>query len=119
MLPYSLNGQDVQSVQKQISTLPSDARYEIVQSGSGSQWTFKLDRITGNVEHLASTKSGSLVWVKTRVLPHPKAVNSAKAHFQIVVSNQLPYLALLLDTESGATWQLLPRDDGGVWQTIE
>lgn len=119
MLPYSLNGQDLQSVQKQTSTLPSDARYEIVQSGIGSQWTFKLDRITGNVERLASTESGNLVWIKTRVLPHPKAVNSAKPHYQIVVASQPPYVALLLDTESGATWQLLPRDDGGVWQTIE
>jgi hypothetical protein len=80
-----------------------------------------LDRVTGNVQRLLPVKSGNLAWEKMRVLPHPKAVNSAKPHFQIFVSSTrgMGEVTLLLDTESGATWKLIPKDEGGLWQTIE
>jgi hypothetical protein len=117
ILPYSLQGRDLQSIQYHVSTLPSDARFEIVESGAGAKWTFRLDRVTGNVERLVSGKSGNLVWEKTRVLPHPKAVNSSKPHFQIFISGLSAQVTLLLDTESGASWLL--KDEGGLWQPIE
>ena len=119
ILPYSLTGQDLQSVQHQASTPPSDARFEIFQSGPAAKWTFKLDRITGNVDRLVSAKSGNLAWEKMKVLPHPRAVNSAKPHFQIFVSSLAPQFTFLLDNESGATWQNDSRNDGVVWQPIE
>jgi len=120
-LPYSLQGQALQSIHPQASTLPSDARFEIFQSPIGDKWTLMLDRVTGNVQRLLPGKSGNLVWEKMRVLPHPRAVNSAKPHFQIFVSTArgIGEVTLLLDTESGATWKLIPEDDGGLWQTIE
>lgn len=120
ILPCSLKGQNLEPTQHQASTLPSDARFEIFQSVPGEGWTLMLDRVTGSVERLLSTKSGGLVWEKMRVLPHPKAVNSTKPHFQIFVSSfpGMGKVTLLLDTESGATWKLIPTN-GGVWQTIE
>ncbi len=119
ILPHSLNGQEVQSVQHLASTPPSDARFEIFQSGLAAKWTLKLDRITGNVDRLVSAKSGNLVWEKMRVLPHPKAINSAKPHFQIFVSSLEAQFTFLLDTESGAMWQIVSTGDGIVWQPIE
>jgi hypothetical protein len=119
ILPYPLKGQDLQSVQHLASTPPSDARFEIFQSGPAAKWTFKLDRITGNVERFALAKSGNLAWEKMKVLPHPRAANSAKPHFQIFVSSLAPQYTFLLDTESGATWQIDSRTDGVVWQPIE
>jgi hypothetical protein len=119
VLSYPLKGQDVESVQHQASTPPSDARFEIFQSGPESKWTLKLDRVTGNVDRLVSSKSGNLVWEKTRVLPHPKAVNTVKPHFQIFVSSLPTQSTFLLDTESGATWQFVSKNDGGIWQPIE
>jgi hypothetical protein len=119
ILPHSLKGQDPQLVQHQASTPPSDARFEIFQPGPVAKWTFKLDRITGSVERLVSANSGNLVWEKMRVLPHPKAVNSAKPHFQIFASSPPAQSTFLLDTESGATWQIVSKDGGGIWQPIE
>jgi hypothetical protein len=120
VLPFSLTGQDL-LIQRQASALPSDARFEIFQSPTGEKWTLMLDRVTGNVQRLQPGKSGNLVWEKMKVLPHPKAVNLAKPHFQIFVSNMLGIgeVTLLLDTESGATWKLLPKVGAGLWQTIE
>lgn len=119
MLPYSLKGQELQSTHYHSSTLPSDARFEILQAGPGSQWTLRLDRVTGNVERLVSGKAETLVWQKMRVLPHPKAVNSAKPHFLIFVSGVTSQGTLLLDTDTGAAWQLVPKDDNSLWQPIE
>lgn len=120
VLPFSLKGQHL-SVQCQAPTLPSDARFEIFQSPTGEKWTLMLDRVTGNVQRLLPGKSGNLVWEKMRVLPHPRAVNLAKPHFQIFVSSMqgTGEVTLLLDTESGATWKLLPKVGAGLWQTIE
>ena len=120
ILPCSLKAQDQESaVTHQTSALPSDARFEIFQAGLGLKWTLRLDRITSNVERLVSAKTGDFVWEKTRVLPHPKAVNTTKPHFQIFVSGLPNQVTLLLDTESGATWQLVPKDDRSLWQPIE
>jgi hypothetical protein len=119
ILPYSLKGQDLQSAQHQAAAPLSLARFEIIQAGPGAKWTLKLDRITGNVDRLVSGKSGNLAWEKMRVLPHPRAVNSAEPHFRIFVSNLPDQVTLLLDTGSGASWQLVPKDEGGLWQPIE
>ena len=114
---HAVNGQEQQPVQT--STPPSDARYEIVQTGVASKSTLKLDRITGNVENLVVGKSGNLVWEKMRVLPHPKAVNLVKSHYQLLVSRQADQPTLLLDTETGATWRIVRTGDNSLWQPIE
>jgi hypothetical protein len=45
--------------------------------------TLKLDRIIG-WRRLVSGKSGNLTWEKMGVLPHPKAVNLVRPHYQIL-----------------------------------
>lgn len=112
-------GQDLRSVQHQATTAPLDARFELFQSELSSTWTLKLDRITGNVDRLVSSKSGNWVWAKMRVLPHPKALNMTKPHFEIFAADSPTQAILLLDTESGATWQLISKEDASVWQPIE
>jgi hypothetical protein len=112
-------GQDLRSVQQQATTPPPDARFELFQSKIAPAWTLKLDRITGNVDQLVSSKSGSLVWAKMRVLPHPKALNAAKPHFEIFAADAPTQAILLFDTESGATWQLISKGDVSVWQPLE
>lgn len=116
-LPCLAAGQEPQPIQT--STLPSDARYEIIETSPASKWTLKLDRVTGNIEHLVTGKSGSLVWEKMRVLPHPKAVNLVKPHYQVLVSRQADQPTLLLDTETGATWRLVTNGENSLWQPIE
>lgn len=112
-------GQGPGSVQRQATTPPIDSRFEIFQSELASTWTLKLDRITGDIDQLVSSKSGNLVWAKMKVLPHPHAVNTAKPHFQILVAELPTRAILLLDTESGATWQLIAKNGSSVWQPME
>jgi len=84
-----------------------------------STGTLRLDRVTGNVDQLVPSKSGNWIWAKMRVLPHPQALNMAKAHYEIVVASSPSQAILLLDTESGATWQLNSKENASVWQPIE
>ena len=46
----------------QMTTLPSDARHEIVQSPLAAQWTFRLDRYTGQVYQLVKTANDDFAW---------------------------------------------------------
>jgi hypothetical protein len=107
------------AVQHQSTTPPLDARFEIFQSAVDPTWTLRLDRVTGTVDQLVSGKSGTWVWIRMRVLPHPKAVNMMKPHYEIFASGSPSQAILLLDTESGATWQLNSKQNVSVWQPIE
>jgi hypothetical protein len=82
-------------------------------------WTFRLDRITGNVDQLVPAKTGNWAWVRMRVLPHPKALNTMKPHYEIFAADSPTQVILLVDTESGATWQLTSKENASVWQPIE
>ena len=119
ILPCSLKAQDLKAIQQRASVSAWDARFEIIQLGPDAKWACRLDRVTGNVDRIVANKPGNLSWQKMRVLPHPKAVNSAKPHFQIFVSHSAADVTLLLDTESGAAWQLVVNGDMGIWQPIE
>lgn len=119
-LPHSLTGQAAPvGSHEDATTLPADARFEVLQPRSKPMWTFRLDRVTGNIDRLVPAKSGDWGWQKMRVLPHPKAVNTIKLHFQIVALDSPAQLVLLVDNESGATWQLVANGENGVWQPIE
>ena len=119
-LAWTAMGQNPQSVQpRQSTTPPVDARFEIFQSELTHVGTLRLDRVTGNIDQLVSGKSGAWVWAKMRVLPHPKAVNTMKPHYEIFVTDSPAQAVFLMDTESGATWQLSIQESTSVWQPIE
>ena len=118
-LALTAMGQNPLPVQRESTTRLTDARFEIFQSDVSMIGTLRLDRVTGNVDQLVSSKSGNLVWAKMRVLPHPQALNMTKPHYEIVVVGLPSQVLLLLDTESGATWQLNSKENVSVWQPIE
>jgi len=116
---FTAMGQNPPPAQRQSTTWPVDARFEIVSSDMALVGTLRLDRVTGNVDQLVSSRSGNWVWAKMRVLPHPQAVNLTKPHYEIVIAHSPSQAVLLLDTESGATWQLSSKENVSVWQPIE
>jgi hypothetical protein len=112
-------GQSPRPVSIRATTPPLDSHFEIFQSEIAPTWTLRLDRVTGNIDQMVSSKTGNIIWVKMRILPHPRAVNIAKPHFQILAADTPIPAVLLLDTESGATWQLMAKENSSVWQPIE
>ncbi|MGB8522593.1 MAG: hypothetical protein WCD43_06480 [Candidatus Acidiferrales bacterium] len=87
----------------QTTTAPSGARFEIIQSEAATQWTFRLDRFTGEVSQLATTKEGEPAWQKMQVKGR-SSYNEAK--YQISTAGVVARFTFLIDTVSGKSWQL-------------
>lgn len=99
----------------QFTTTPSDARYEIVQSPLAAKWTFRLDRVTGQVSLLVRTKSDDMAWGEMRVYRLPKS-SGTSPRYTIFTSGLAARHTFLLDTSTGSTWLLTTtktkQDDG-------
>lgn len=92
----------------QMTTLPSDARYEIVQSPLAAKWTFRLDRYTGQVYQFVKMENNELfvVWEAMPVeglydIPEPN-----RPRFVIFSSGIAARHTFLMDSDTGQTWML-------------
>ena len=90
----------------QMTTLPSDARYEIVQSPLAAKWTFRLDRYTGQVYQLVKTENGDAAWEEMLVEDHNEIQEPNKPKFVIFTSGIAARHTFLMDSYTGQTWML-------------
>ena len=112
----------------QMTSTPSDARFEIIQSELAAKWTFRLDRYTGSVDQLVRTRSDRYAWEKMPVTGLPKINNPNKPRFIIFTSGIAVRYTLLMDSKTGKTWVLTAVEvqiaEGetttiNVWEPIE
>lgn len=98
-------GQDISS----ISTSTVDgARFEIIQSPYDRTTTFRLDKFTGNIHKLGicpkdDTVGSDKCW-KEMIVVDLQKVSANRIRFQIVI-NGLLKMVVLLQIETGQTWQ--------------
>jgi hypothetical protein len=88
------------------TTVPSQGRYEIVQSTLAARWTFRLDKVCGNVGQLVSTKNEGVTWESMLVVGLPMCKPDGKVRFQLFTSGLAARHTYLLNTETGRTWQV-------------
>ncbi len=89
----------------QTTTLPSDARYEIVQSQLAAKYTFRLDRYTGKVHQLVKTENDDFAWEAMLVEGHD-ALYPKRPRFVIFSSGIAARFTFLMDSDTGQTWVL-------------
>jgi hypothetical protein len=94
------------SATHQTTTLPSDARYEIVQSPLATKWTFRLDRYTGRVYQLVKTKNDNLAWEAMLIEGHYDVPKPDRPRFAIFSSGLAARHTFLMDSDTGQTWVL-------------
>ena len=83
----------------------AEARFEVVQSPLAPSFTFRVDRYTGRVWQLTNVRGGFWEWEETPV-PEPISVPSpSRPRFQLHVSGISYSHTLLIDTETGKSWQ--------------
>ena len=97
----------------QMTTPPSDARFEIVQSQLTVRWTFRLDRYTGRVYQLVKTQRGGMTWQSMLIEGSPKVSNPTRPRFVIFASGLTVRSTYLMDSDTGLTWVLTKFDLGG------
>jgi hypothetical protein len=88
------------------STVPASARYEIVQSTLAARWTNKLDRQTGIICQIVTTKDNENVWERMDVDGLPPAAGNGVHYYQLFISGLAAKWMFLMNVDTGATWQL-------------
>lgn len=104
---------------QQTSSVPN-GRFEIIQSELAVRWTFKLDRFNGRIWQLVLNKDDNNTWGEMLVLGIPKPSSPPHPHFQIFTSSLAVRFTLLIDTDTGKTWQVTTdkgkNKDGTVYE---
>lgn len=100
------NSQEMPSDIHQSSLLPANARYEIVGSQLAARWLFKLDRYTGKISQIVHDKNDDMSWEEMDVEHLPTIGTPTRPRFQLFLSGIAARWMFLLDTDTGATWQL-------------
>lgn len=92
----------------QTTTLPDAARYEIMQSSFAAKVTLRLDRWSGAVDQMVSRADSSITWqaVPREVNPVRDQQLLAQANYQIFSSGIAIVYTFLINSNTGATWQL-------------
>ena len=108
----------------QWTAVPSNARFEIVQSELEAKWTFRLDRFTGHVSQLVRTTEDDNRWEAMPIVEDPQVASPNRPRFQIFTSGISAKHTFMIDTDTGRTWRLVtvsntPTDGGGIRELNE
>jgi hypothetical protein len=93
------------------TTIPPSARYEIVQSQLAAKWTFRLDRVCGQVTQLVKSKDDDVTWENMGVIGLPKCVVDGKPRYQLFSSALAARHTFLINLDNGRTWVLTSFKD--------
>jgi hypothetical protein len=97
-----------------LSSPITNGRFEIVQSPMAAQYTFKLDRVRGQVWQHVESKGESL-WEPMLVVPPPDVSTGTLPRFQIMLSGIVARDSFLIDSQTGSVWILT----SGGWEGMK
>lgn len=89
------------------TTVPSYARYEIVQSPLLARLTIRLDRITGSTWEFVTTKNGDFAWqLIPRVAAKGQTIVPGKVNYQLFASGIMAKVTILMNINTGQSWYI-------------
>jgi hypothetical protein len=95
---------DFPSPSHQLTSPPSAARLEMVQSPLAAKRTFRLDRYSGRIWQLVKTSDDDSTGEEMPVIGLPKGQATARPHLQIFTSGLAARHTFLIDNDTGKTW---------------
>ncbi len=106
------------------TTSGNNSRYEIIQSTLAARWTFRVDKVCGNISQMVLNKDEELIWQQMVILGLPKCTQDGKNRYQVFTSGIATRHTFLMNTESGKTWQVRSMkdkdgDEFSAWFAIE
>jgi hypothetical protein len=119
---------DLEINNHQKTTIPSNGRYEIIQSSLAAKFTFRLDRYTGRIAQLVKADSGGVTWESMEIKGLPVLKNPPHPRFQMFTSGLAARHTFLIDTDTGASWIIVNakrKSDTGteieytIWEPFE
>ena len=103
--------------QHQATAPPIEARFEILQSSIVAKMTLRLDRYTGQVDQLVVQPDSSVAWQQVPRKTHPRDQDTrvaGRANYQVFTSGIAARYTFLINTTTGATWELV-EDPASGW----
>lgn len=98
---------DVNIRSHQVTTPPSGARFEVIQSTLAAKWTFRLDRYSGRIWMLVKTPDDDNAWEEMPVQERPQIQTPSRARFQLFTSGLAARHTFLLDADTGKSWLIV------------
>lgn len=94
------------------TSVPDQSRFEIVQSPRAARYTFKLDKLNGNVYQLVMSADSTLVW--QLLLRQPAGAGDARSgsvNYQLFFGGMAARFTYLINVNTGLTWVLVASKD--------
>jgi hypothetical protein len=113
--PAFAEGQELLTSPHTSSTISPADRFQIIQSQLVSRWTFRLDRVCGNVSQLVGTKDGGTAWEPMPIELLPECQLDGKTRYQLFLSSLAAKYSFLMNTNSGMSWVLTLRPAVAEW----
>ena len=101
----------------EMTSVPSSARFSIIQSKIGAKYTFLLNTYTGSVFMLVKDNQNRVSWEPMLVMGMPKKEDADKPRFQIVCSDEVPEHVFLINIWTGKSW-ILEKSSLSVKQAV-
>ena len=106
----------------QVTPIPDDARFALVQAPFAAKGTFLLDRYLGSVWQLAGpSKDGLYIWQKVPVTPQKTDIREegTKVNYAIFVSGISLRFTFLVNIRTGASWQFANADGEAIFAPMK
>lgn len=111
LMPLGVAAQDEQSPPHSQTSAPATSRFEIVQSHLAAKWTFLLDKYSGAVYQLVTTKDDGLAWENIPVKGLPKPTTPSRVRYQLFTSGIAARHTFLINIETSKTWYIVNTKD--------
>ena len=95
---------DVNVRSHQLTTAPSGARFEVLQSTLAARGLLRPDRYYRRVWQLVKTADDDSAWEEMLVFERPQLQAPTRPRFQLFTSGLAARHTFLLDGETGKTW---------------
>jgi hypothetical protein len=104
----------------QITAVPNDSQYCIIQSEISASMTFRLNKYTGEVLRMLDGNRGPF-WQQVRREKHLKDIQKkGSVNYQLFTSGLNTQMIYLLNINTGATWHLSENSKlGYFWKAIK
>jgi hypothetical protein len=105
------SAQQLDSVPNNSTTVSPDSRFEIIQSSLMVKYTFRVDKVSGDVRVLVTKSDGDFTWERVTRIPHKddRLMRPDRINYQMFTSGLVARFTFLMNINTGATW-FLTRD---------
>ncbi|MEA1918540.1 MAG: hypothetical protein U9N52_01765 [Campylobacterota bacterium] len=109
-----------ESHSNQLTAVPDNSRFSIIQSEASADMTFRLDKFTGSVSRMIEGNRGP-IWLKLKREKHAEDIQQPqRVNYQVFTSGLNVKMIYMSNIHTGVTWYLSENSKLGIfWKAIK